>query len=74
MEADEAERTYDAADREDAEDAYADFQLVLDAGCDRLDEIRTAYAATLDDDAARAYEDAFTRAARKRYPRFAAEL
>lgn len=70
----EAERAYDAAEREDAEEAYADFQLVLDAGRDRLDEIRSTYAATLDEDAAVSYEDAFTRAARKRFPRFAAEL
>ena len=47
---------------------------MLEAGRDRLDEIRTAYAATLDADAALEYEAAFTRAARKRYPRFAAEL
>jgi hypothetical protein len=73
-EAGETERAYDAAEREDAEEAYADLQLVLDAGRDRLDEIRTAYAATLDGDAALEYEAAFTRAARKRYPRFAAEL
>ena len=73
-EAEEAERAYDAAEREDAEEAYSDFQLVLEAGRNRLDEIRTAYAATLDADAALDYEAAFTRAARKRYPRFAAEL
>ena len=73
-EAAEAERAYDAADREEAEEAYADFQLVLDAGRDRLDEIRTTYAATLEEDAALEYDAAFTRAARKRYPRFAAEL
>ncbi len=73
-EAAEAERAYDAAEREDAEDAYADLQLVFEAGRDRLDEIRTTYAATLDEDAALEYEDAFTRAARKRFPRFAAEL
>jgi hypothetical protein len=73
-EADEAERAYDAADREDAEQAYADFQLVLDAGRDRLDELRTTYAATLEDETALEYDAAFTRAARKRFPRFAAEL
>jgi hypothetical protein len=73
-EAADAERAYDAADREEAEEAYADFQLVLDAGRDRLDEIRTTYAATLKEDAALEYDAAFTRAARKRYPRFAAEL
>lgn len=70
----EAERAYDAADREEAEEAFADFLLVLDTGRDRLDEIRTTYAATLEGDAALEYDAAFTRAARKRYPRFAAEL
>ena len=47
---------------------------MLEAGRDRLDEIMTAYAATLDAEATLEYEDTFTRAARKRYPRFAAEL
>jgi len=47
---------------------------VLEAGRDRLDEIRSAYAATLDAEAALDYEAAFTREARKRYPRFTAEL
>ncbi len=70
----EAERTYDAADREDAESAYADLQLVLDAGAERLAEIQAAYAATLEEDAAREYEAVFARAAAKRFPRFAAGL
>lgn len=73
-EADEAEREYDRADREDAEEAYADFQLVLDAGGERLDEIRTTYAATLEEDAALEYEAVFTKAAAKRFPRFAKGL
>ncbi len=73
-EADEAERAYDAAEREDAEEAYAAFQLVLDAGAERLAEIQAAYAASLEDDAAREYEAAFVRAAAKRFPRFAAGL
>jgi hypothetical protein len=73
-EAAEAESAYDAAAREDAEEAYSDYQLVLEAGADRLAEIRAAYAATLDEDAAAAYEVSFTRAALKRFPRFRAEL
>ena len=73
-EADEAERAYDAAAREDAEAAYADFQLVLDAGAERLAEIQAAYAATLEEDAALEYEAAFVRAATKRFPRFARGL
>ncbi len=73
-ETDEAERAYDAAERESAEDAYADLQLVLEAGAERLAEIQAAYAATLDEDATREYEAAFARAAAKRFPRFAAGL
>ncbi|MCP9487050.1 MAG: hypothetical protein MSC30_14460 [Gaiellaceae bacterium MAG52_C11] len=70
----EAERAYDAAEREDAEHAYADFQLVLDTGRDRLAEIQATYAATLDEVAAREYEAAFVRATTRRFPRFVAGL
>lgn len=64
-----AERAYDAAARDDAEEAYGDFQLVLDAGAERLAELRDAYAATLGEDAAAAYLEAFGRAAAKRFSR-----
>ena len=70
-EADEAERAYDNADRDDAEEAYSDYQLVLEAIADRLGELRDAYAATLDEDAAEQYVPSFDRAARKRFPRMA---
>ena len=73
-EADDAERAYDAADREDAEEAYGDYQLVLEAVADRLEELRDTYAATLDDDAAGEYAQAFARAARKRFPKLRSEL
>ena len=52
-EAEDAERAYDAAEREDAEEAYGDYQLVLEAIADALDELRDTYAATLDGDARR---------------------
>ena len=68
-EAEEAERAYDAADRDDAEEAYGDYQLVLEAIADRLEELRDAYAATLDADLAEDYATAFDRAAKKRHPR-----
>ena len=69
-EAEEAERAYDDADRDDAEEAYGDFQLVLEAVAERLGELRDTYAMTLDEDDAREeYERAFERAAGKRYPR-----
>ena len=68
-EADAAERAYDAAEREDAEEAYGDYQLVLEAIADRLGELRDAYSRTLPNDAIDAYERSFERAARKRYPK-----
>jgi hypothetical protein len=68
-ELDTAERAYDGANRDNAEEAYGDFQLVLDAGAERLADLRDTYAATLAEDAAAEYEAAFLRAASKRYPR-----
>ena len=44
-EAEAAERAYDEADRDEAEEAYGDYQLVLEAVADRLGEIRDVYAA-----------------------------
>jgi hypothetical protein len=73
-EAREAERGYDAAEREDAEEAYSDLQLVLEAGAERLAAIRDTYAATLDEATEEAYAQAFARAARKRFPKLTGEL
>ena len=69
QEADEAERAYDEAERDEAEEAYGDFQLVLESVAERLEEVRDTYMRTLDDGAAAAYAQAFDRAARKRFPR-----
>ena len=68
-EADEAERSYDGAERDDAEEAYGDFQLVLESVSERLEELRDTYASTLDPDAAEDYERTFERAVQKRFPR-----
>ena len=65
-EAEAAERTYEAAERENAEEVYGDYQLVLEAVADGLADLRDTYAATLDDETRDAYEQAFDRAARKR--------
>jgi hypothetical protein len=73
-EAETAVRAYDNAEREEAEEAYGDYQLVLEAIADRLGEIRDSYAATLDGDTADDYERAFARAARKRYPKLTSEF
>ena len=73
-EADAAERAYDAAERDEAEEAYGDYQLVLEAIADGLEKLRDTYALTLDEDAADAYAQAFARAARKRFPKVRADL
>ena len=74
QEAEDAERAYDEAERDEAEEAYGDYQLVLEAIADRLGEIRDSYAATLDEDAADEYERAFVHAACKRYPKLTSEF
>jgi hypothetical protein len=70
--AEAAERAYDEAERDDAEEAYSDYLLAAEAARDRLDELRDTYAWTLDGEARVAYEQAFDRAARKRYPKLTA--
>ena len=71
---DEAERAYDRAEREDAEEAYAAYDDLVEDGTEILAGLRDAYAATLDEDMAARYEDAFNRAVAKRLPRFAPAL
>ena len=63
---DAARRAYADAERDDAEEAFADYQLALEALKDRLVEVRDTYAAGLDDP--REYERAFERAAVRRWP------
>jgi len=69
-EAAEAEDAWNAAPADDAEEAYGDYQLVVDAIADRLLDIRESYAYTLDEDAASEYSAAFTKEATRRYRRY----
>jgi flagellar biosynthesis/type III secretory pathway protein FliH len=73
-EAEQAESAYDEAGRDDAEEVYSDYQLVLEAVVDALTELRDTYAATLDEEAAEDYEQAFARGARKRFSNLPAGL
>jgi len=73
-EAETAASAYNEAEREDAEEAYGDYLLVLESVVEGLEELRDTYATTLDDDARKAYEQAFGRAARKRFPTLTAGL
>jgi nitrate reductase assembly molybdenum cofactor insertion protein NarJ len=70
-EAREAERRYDAADAEEAEELYGDYQLLLESIADRLGELRDTYATTLEADAAEEYAATFDRAVLRRHPRLA---
>ena len=70
-EADEAEAAWVRSGRDEAEESYGDFQLVVDAIADRLLELRDTYATTLDPDAADDYRRAFHRTAARRFRRYA---
>jgi hypothetical protein len=69
-----AERAYDQADRDEAEERYGDYVDLVETGTEILADIRDTYARTLDDDTAEEYEAAFNRAVVKRLPRFALEI
>ena len=70
----EAERRYDRAGRDEAEEAYGDYVDLVESGTERLAELRWTYAATLDELAAEEYEQAFNQTVRKRLPRFGNEI
>ena len=69
-----AETAWLRTGRDDAEEAYGDWQLVADAVGERLLDLRETYVATLDEGAVDAYRRAFGKAAAKRFPRFAGLL
>lgn len=73
-EAEAADAAWTQAERGETEERYGDYQLVVDALGERLYELRESYAGTLDEEAADEYRDAFTRAAAKRFPRYASLL
>ena len=63
----EMKRLYDAADRDDAEEAYGDYVDAIDAVKDALADMRDRFSATLDERGAEEYEPAFEETARKRW-------
>ena len=73
-EADEADATWTRADRDESEELYGDYQLVVDELAERLLEIRESYAASLEQPVADDYRTAFNRAASNRFRRYAALL
>jgi hypothetical protein len=71
---DEAERAYDHADREEAEEVYGRYQELVEHGTEALAEMRDAYAATLDPDDAEEYVADFNQIVIDRMPRFGLEI
>ena len=73
-EAIEAESAWNSASADEAEEAYGDYQLVVDAIADRLLDIRESYSRSLDENAASEYSAEFTRSATRRFRRYATLL
>jgi hypothetical protein len=71
---DAAERAYDRAERDGAEERFGDYQELVEDGTEILAELRDNFASTLDEAAAEEYESAFNRAVEKRLPRFGLEI
>ena len=69
-----AERAYDRAERDEAEERYGDYLDLVETGAEVLAQLRAAYASSLDEDAAEQYELAFNRAVARRLPQFAVAI
>ena len=71
---DAAERAYDGAPADDAEERYGEYLDLVEEGTEALADLRDHFAATLAQPTDEEYEDAFNRAVSKRLPRFALEI
>jgi predicted translin family RNA/ssDNA-binding protein len=69
-----AERAYDSADRDEAEERYGDYMDLVETGTEILAELRDSFASAMEEDAAEEYAEAFNRAVARRLPRFALEI
>jgi hypothetical protein len=71
---DAAERAYDRAERDSAEELFGDYQELVEDGTEILAELRDNFASTLDEAAAEEYASTFNCAVEKRLPRFGLEI
>jgi hypothetical protein len=69
-----AERAYNQAPRDEAEERYGDYVDLVETGTELLAELRDNFASTLDEETAEEYEEWFNRSVLKRLPRFALEI
>ena len=68
---DAAERAYDAAARDEAEERYSEYLDLVETGTERLAELRDTFSSAMEETAAEQYEHEFNRAVQARLPRFA---
>jgi hypothetical protein len=73
-EAGAADDAWSRSQREESEERFGEYQLIVDAVADRLYDVRESYASTLDVETAEEYRSAFNRTATRRFRRFAALL
>lgn len=73
-EAKQADAAWTSASREESEELFGDYQLVVDAIGERLYETRETYAGTLEEGTTDEYREAFNRAALKRFRQFGSFL
>jgi hypothetical protein len=71
-EVDEAERAYDRAPRDEAEERYGDYVDVVETATESLADLRDHYGATMDE--SEQYEREFNRSVLKRWPPLALEI
>ena len=71
---DAAERAYDDAAREEAEERYGDYLDLVETGTQEIAALRDNFGATMTASAAVEYEAEFNEAVLMRLPRFALEI
>jgi hypothetical protein len=71
---DAAERAYDAAGRDEAEEHYGVYLDLVETGTEELAALRDHFASTMTEAAAEEYEAEFNRAVLVRLPRFGLEI
>jgi len=69
-----AERQYERAARDEAEERYGDYLDLVETATETLADLRDHFSATLPEGDDDEYEAAFNRAVRKRWPLFGLEI
>ena len=73
-ECEEADRAYDAAGRDEAEERYGDYADLVETGTEELAALRDHFASTMTAEAAIVYQAEFNSTVLARLPRFALEI